>query len=666
MAEHHDDFLNDLNDFTAGMSKDLSEINRDGGKSDKVQKNGNNDSADDSLSALNDLGRALHERPKNESPSFGHGSSNFSPEDPEKALNDFAGHLLKGDNSVAKGANNGSESGVNKKGADKGLNDLSNALGHSGKPNFGKAAKGISELGSAGAFGSLNDLSGGALKSVKDANKNPAMDNEHHGHESQQRGTGFNVNPRNVHHTPWQRAKDLGHRAVQGLMNGAKDLVGKTAVGIKSGVFSLTGHTMTQAMAVKAAVTSLSLPLVAGGGIGIAAYTSYNHYQVLDASKGCAVANDNGSGFSEAGIGNDSEAHDKLAKHIFDSWVHLGTSGAAAAGITGHVSGEGGLTIPDKAEGCFANSKECEIAYGAQPAPDGPPGPDGHSGGGGVYQLTPYSEFALVGDKKWLDLDAQTKFMYEHKIGNKAHFKWFAHLTDPVEAADHWNDFESGTNTNLQAREATAKKYYEKFNGASISANDSLLGSASSKMADLNSAIAETVNNIVCSTKKGDNGPVSAGNWAKPYDGFTKGTLAPDQRFGPRSFGWHDGIDIGTSSHTGTIKAIHGGKVVHISCEGHTQNDLGYNIVVESPDGYSEVYQEFAFSMEDGRRVSKVKEGDTVKAGQPIAELSPSTPNVTHIHIGVYKGSAKELMGRGWKNSWTPIPEWIDPTTLIK
>ena len=70
--------------------------------------------------------------------------------------------------------------------------------------------------------------------------------------------------------------------------------------------------------------------------------------------------------------------------------------------------------------------------------------------------------------------------------------------------------------------------------------------------------------------------------------------------------------------------------------------------------------------MEDGRRVSKVKEGDTVKAGQPIAELSPSTPGVTHIHIGVYKGSSKELMGRGWKNSWTPIPEWIDPTTLVK
>lgn len=491
MSKDNDDLINELNDFENGL--------RDVEKSKPQPSNHDSDGSgnNDLLDGLNNLGHVN----RSENENRGSNKQN-TDEKPLDELNDLANDVNKRDSALGKDSDGKflKNAGIkDPKKADAGLNDLSNALGSKGNPvnHADKIADGIKNLNQSGALDSLNGMSGGVfgggLNALKEANKNPVNDDGQETQRHNQRGIQMNFNPRNNRKSPWQRAKDFGHRAWQGLKNGAKDVVGRTATGITAGVKGLTGHTLASATAMKVAVTSLSLPLVAGGGIGVAAYTSYNHYQILDASKVCAVANDNGSGFADSADGSENKDAEKLAKQIFDSWVHLGCSGAAAAGIVGHISGEGGITIPDKAEGCFANSKECEIAYGAQPDKSDA------GGGGGVYQLTPYSAFAPVGDKKWLDLDAQTKFFYDNKIGNKDHFRWFAHLTDPIEATVHWNDFESGTDTNLEAREATAKKYYEKFNGASISANDSLLGKGASEMADINSSIAEAVNNAVCS-----------------------------------------------------------------------------------------------------------------------------------------------------------------------
>ena len=68
--------------------------------------------------------------------------------------------------------------------------------------------------------------------------------------------------------------------------------------------------------------------------------------------------------------------------------------------------------------------------------------------------------------------------------------------------------------------------------------------------------------------------------------------------------------------------------------------------------------------MADGKRISKVKVGDHVKTGQTIARLDPTTPNVTHVHIGVYKGKASDwqtAIGHSF-DEW----HWKNPIEIIK
>lgn len=173
----------------------------------------------------------------------------------------------------------------------------------------------------------------------------------------------------------------------------------------------------------------------------------------------------------------------KTAKGLFDAWVKQGCSGAAASGIVGFITGEGGdFSIPDRAEGHNGNGRDAEIAYGAVPTPVGP----GYSvGGGGVYQLTPYTGFAKVGDKKWLDVGKQTEYFVKVKLPgwNPAYgigihpksFKEFAHLTDPKKACDAWNCAEIGNAGNVQGREANAVTAYNMFGGKNIKANDAAL-----------------------------------------------------------------------------------------------------------------------------------------------------------------------------------------------
>ena len=163
--------------------------------------------------------------------------------------------------------------------------------------------------------------------------------------------------------------------------------------------------------------------------------------------------------------------------------------------------------------------------------------------------------------------------------------------------------------------------------------------------------------------------PTTDHEWMAPFSGFGENSISSP--FGYRNLGgykqWHDGIDIGTANYTGVIRAIHDGKVIKIGCQGHTQNDLGYYIVVESPDGYQEVYQEFAFSQADGDRVTKVKVGDSVKAGDPICELSTTTPNATHIHIGVVKpGHTFNQAMVHWSDGQNGDQYWADPLALIE
>ena len=153
--------------------------------------------------------------------------------------------------------------------------------------------------------------------------------------------------------------------------------------------------------------------------------------------------------------------------------------------------------------------------------------------------------------------------------------------------------------------------------------------------------------------------------WGWPFDNFSNKDIT--SHFGWRNLWghkqWHDGVDIANNSLNGKpIKCIHGGKVVQIGHEGHTQMDMGYYVVVESPDGYTTVYQEYSFYPSE-RNYTTVKVGQELKTGDQIGTMHYSK-DVTHIHIGLTnKGVSFHSAMRKWNKESN---RWVDPIATIQ
>lgn len=153
--------------------------------------------------------------------------------------------------------------------------------------------------------------------------------------------------------------------------------------------------------------------------------------------------------------------------------------------------------------------------------------------------------------------------------------------------------------------------------------------------------------------------------WGWPFDNFSNKDIT--SHFGWRNLWghkqWHDGVDIANNSLNGKpIKCIHGGKVVQIGHEGHTQMDMGYYVVVESPDGYTTVYQEYSFYPSE-RNYTTVKVGQEVKTGDQIGTMHYSK-DVTHIHIGLTnKGVSFHSAMQKWNKESN---RWVDPIATIQ
>lgn len=678
--------LGGLSDLASGkvgnLGKDASKLNKDLG-SLKDGKNLNafpralndagklNQDAGNPLGSLNnfagDLGSQNNQqKPKSDFENLASPRQNDT-EDPRSVLND-----LGTVGSLASAKPSGDVSGPNK-GSLNDLNQLNNDLRHPQKIkdpikdlNVAKNLKdgGLGALG----FGPLEGPTKNAL--AEGFGHDPLMDKVadgsikpqdlNNGDQQQRRQQAM---PRKPSRGLLGHVKDGAHKVGRSIINGAKSGFSHLTNGIIGGVHALTGKTLAATVAAKAAAATLALPVMIGGGAVGALYHNYNDYQVLDDGNVCAVANTGGTGYADSeddskGATASAGQYEANAKKIFTYLVkHEGFGGAGGAGAVAVAKRESGF-----------NPKI------------------GNAGGGvvGIFQWSGWSNSVngsrihaggIIKSESDLTLENElklTSYELHHNYGEAR--KKVGHAKDPAQAALDWSLLYEGVSlsdgqTKSDMITADAKSYYRQFNGSKYQPNDSLLGKMAGDTADMNAAVAEKVNDLICKAQggSGNGGPVVAGKWAWPFPGFKPSMIDGEQDFGPRSIGWHDGIDIGTSTHQGAIRAIHGGKVVEISCKGHTQNDLGYNIVVQSPDGWSEVYQEFAFSMEDGRKVSKVKEGDTVKTGQVICELKSSTPNSTHIHIGVYHGTGKQLMSDGWSHSFVPdYPGWKDPIKIIQ
>lgn len=161
------------------------------------------------------------------------------------------------------------------------------------------------------------------------------------------------------------------------------------------------------------------------------------------------------------------------AKSVYDAFVASGFSGPAAANAVGWVNSEGSFDIVGRAEGHYSGDiKKDSIKYGAVPIPSGP----GYAvGGGGIYQYTPYTDYAPLGDDKWEDAHAITEFAIkqlaggdwnpDHDLtGKKMSFKEYAQ-TMSAEDVLAWNAYERGNPAYIknERKIADAKKAIEAF-----------------------------------------------------------------------------------------------------------------------------------------------------------------------------------------------------------
>lgn len=198
------------------------------------------------------------------------------------------------------------------------------------------------------------------------------------------------------------------------------------------------------------------------------------------------------------------------AKKVLDMLKGMGWSGPAIAGIMGNMAAESGFRIQ------AVNKKA-----------------DGSSDGGtGLIQWTferqqglvklakdmGKSEYDLDVQLKQLELDLKNPAMWTSNYTHNFSPTYYNSLKDPKEAAMRFyiSSFVSGgkydhdPNGSGTKRTAGAQEAYSLFNLAEIKGDDSkiksLLGGENQSTANVNSAIAESINNIMCdvSTEHGD------------------------------------------------------------------------------------------------------------------------------------------------------------------
>ena len=174
-------------------------------------------------------------------------------------------------------------------------------------------------------------------------------------------------------------------------------------------------------------------------------YDFYAKNGVLFYSANTTGCSPNG-GASQGGSspGNQSANALEQAKNVIDTLQSRGFSGAAIAGVLSNIEAEGGLTIPDRAEGHYGDD-EANNGVGSGVIPI----PSGSAPGAGPFQITPYTDFAALGDAaKWQAPDSvakQTLWMLANKNNGNYTESSIANQTDPTKAALMWaNGYEGG------------------------------------------------------------------------------------------------------------------------------------------------------------------------------------------------------------------------------
>nr|WP_303977509.1 phage tail tip lysozyme [Streptococcus danieliae] len=173
------------------------------------------------------------------------------------------------------------------------------------------------------------------------------------------------------------------------------------------------------------------------------------------------------------------------AKGVFDAWVSKGLSGAAAAGIVGWVNTEGDFGMIGRAEGHYGTSlEENSIKYGVVPAKMSW---YTHEGGGGIYQITPYTKYAPLGSADWEDADKMNEWVGKQVAngdwnasmdmsGKNRTFRQMGEETDPQSATLAWQAYERGSVAHIdpERKKRDAQTAYDLFDGGKYKFDEKL------------------------------------------------------------------------------------------------------------------------------------------------------------------------------------------------
>lgn len=254
---------------------------------------------------------------------------------------------------------------------------------------------------------------------------------------------------------------------VNGVINGALHAVGMTAT--VSGTTPLVVSTVLLTSPVGIGIYAIMNQQYGGGCTG-----------TTDTVSTTTDADASGGDWTQQG----TPAYNN-AQSIWNYWKAKGFSGAAISGILGNIAHEGGFTIPDRAQGHFGDDEKTNgVSAGVMP----------NGGGGGLYQFTPFTKYAPLGDKKWLDIKQQGDYVWSSEVSSASWLSKYASESDPKAASRMWFDkYERGASYN-PAKDASAQQAYALFGGSSVSVNTSLLGQASTTAITNGSVITDSAN----------------------------------------------------------------------------------------------------------------------------------------------------------------------------
>lgn len=375
----------------------------------------------------------------------------------------------------------------------------------------------------------------------------------------------------------------------------------------------------------------------------------------------------------------------QTAKRVFDAWVSKGLSGASASGIVGWVNSEGGFAMIGRAEGHYGNSlAENSIAYGVVPLKMSW---YTHEGGGGIYQITPFTKYAPLSDPKWEDADAMNDYVARQILsgdwsasmdltGGNHSFEQMAQMTNPQEATLVWQAYERGSvdHINQAQKKADAQKAYDLFNGSSYDFDRDKFNShfglgGGSTTGDKSDKVSGRVSKG-CPESGGKS--IISGDFAhifnepyaviQPY-GYTPWSMGAGYSLYASSGGKHTGIDLATvnvsDSKDTTVFSITDGTIYSVS-----YSDLGgHAITIQLESGEYLYYGHLKYA-------PTVAQGTKVTKGDAIGVLGHSgMTDVYHVHLelssspimatGQYDKDPSSLFGSGETLKQGQV---IDPT----